>query len=507
MTELQYLESLDSTRMTAKSLGSVESEAESLQVFLDVIVALSLGRDIVVPQAYALDSTAFIRVASSLIGAHNRRLTQPQPGSLPIRLHLYNQPSYRAATASMLRRMDEPGHRKFVSSFLEYDNLAGSGHATRVAEQIERGDSPQLLFELAPTDLQQALERVWGVLSSRRAGGRGVTQEQRQEFPNLPETVPALTDSSSPVRRVLAAEGFTQRDEVNELLTALARLHSAGGTASFENRSPIHSTGPWPNDSLHRSALDIVGDSNLLRMTKECIDTLYNARIAGTIGVSTSIFATNVITGGQALSGISLAQEVALTHYEVLRRQRLGLSLDADLREAEISADPLPPTFEITTSSEAKQLPERSLRVFRALQKKADEVFSEILELRAEDTDFQESVARLDQLLLERDQGKIASHLDSHARLLSRRLAGLATTSSLNGWLKVSIMGGSAASSGLLAGAVSNSVLLTALTAATSAAAADIWEQGKRSLNAQRIRRSIAYGMGHLISVHRRIPR
>ena len=81
-------------------------------------------------------------VADALIAARDD-LFRRKPGvvALPIRLHLYRQPSYRHATAAMLERMDARDGG-FVSSLLDYgDDRAGSGVAVHDCGDLERAVS------------------------------------------------------------------------------------------------------------------------------------------------------------------------------------------------------------------------------------------------------------------------------------------------------------------------------------------------------------------------------
>ena len=121
MDQLVYLESLDSVRsIPVGAATSGAADLQQLQVFSEVLMVLALGRSVVVPQSYAFDSLAFLRVAHTVLGARPRR----ERPDRPFRLHLYNAHSFDAAISAMLRRVHHP-ERPFVSSLLpELSDLA-----------------------------------------------------------------------------------------------------------------------------------------------------------------------------------------------------------------------------------------------------------------------------------------------------------------------------------------------------------------------------------------------
>src|SRR3954447_12599307 len=85
MAAVQYLESLDSVRTGPGSGVSAEdARLAELQTFLEVLMALALGREIVVPQSYAFDSGAFLHVAHRVLTARPESSTDR-----PFRPHLF----------------------------------------------------------------------------------------------------------------------------------------------------------------------------------------------------------------------------------------------------------------------------------------------------------------------------------------------------------------------------------------------------------------------------------
>ncbi|WP_156313093.1 hypothetical protein [Micromonospora sp. HK10] len=485
------MESLDSIRTNIRA-HEYATEAESLQAFADVLATLSLGRKLVVPQSYALDSLSFLKIADALIRAQSGPSRRSAIDTeFPIVLHLHGHASYKEAVVSMLRRMDSKGNT-FVSSLLDYDDFQlNSMEATAAAGQISEGVFPSKLIELAPETIREPFQRVWTHFSTARVGSRMVTNGNHDgAFDELSVTVPALADPQSNVRRVLAAEGFEDRADFLALADAIKKLVDAGGSQAFKSRSPVHSTKPWPNDIYGRSPLEIVGDADNLEMVKECVDTLYNARVAGTSGASGSAFSTKVLFAGQTLGRATLAQEVAIAFYEVKRRARLGFSLDSDLPAAEVSAASLPPTFDLVIKDGGGATPEAVSRTLNQLQQKTQEAFEVLLELR-KTNDFRKSAGRL-QLALQHGDAKYLSLLDAHTRLVGNALAGLTPVESHSGWIRVNIAM-SAAAAGSVAGTITHNWLLSAVVAALTAGATDMWEGLRRIDTKDRVARAMAH--------------
>jgi hypothetical protein len=71
-----------------------------LQIFVEVLMTLALGRDVVVPQSYAFDSTGFLSVARTVLQARNRAAIDEHP----FRIHLFGVDSFEDAIANMLSR-------------------------------------------------------------------------------------------------------------------------------------------------------------------------------------------------------------------------------------------------------------------------------------------------------------------------------------------------------------------------------------------------------------------
>jgi hypothetical protein len=500
-SRLQYLESLDSVRVTSRTYGSDDAEAESLQAFLEALATLALGRQFVVPQSYAFDSLPFIQVAGAVIEAQSRVVRKGHKTDLPIRLHLFGTNEYQTTVESVLRRMDADDDTFFESSFLDYDEARRDGAATRAADQLVAGRHPVALFGLVPQQFREDFTRVWNAFAPATRTSRitAPLPGHPSGFPRLHEAMTDLCVSGSGVRRVLKAEGFERRPEFWHLLAAVQKLLAAGGASSFRSRSRLHGDQPWLNDPHGRRAAEIVTDPTDLAMVTELVDTVYNAVVASTTSARTSSYSTTTDTDRARMATLSVAQEVAVAFHDKLNREDRGIPLDIP-RTDYIDPAPRAPTFEVAVRSNLDAADDRTRAAFRALRKEAVQTIEAVLELREKDTEFQYCASELELAVRAGDGQRIADQLDAHARLLARRLGGIAAVDSHAGWVKIGIMSGSAA---LASGAANLGWLLTAMTAGASAAAADFWEQARKDARRMGSARHLTYGMNHLMQIRR----
>jgi hypothetical protein len=461
-----------------------------MQVFADTLIALALGRDVAVPQPYALDSTGFLEVASALIEAHTA--VRDASGQLPFLVHLYSQRSYRDAVASMLRRMDGVG-APFLSSILQYDIAESQGLATKAAKQIDDGAAPEIMFQLAGEHAPR-LERLWRILAPWEVGHPNILQGSNEGFPNLTETLPDLANANSNVRQLLEARGLTREDDVVRLLRAIEKLHAAGGPGAFNSRSPVHA-GPWPNDPERRTALQIVGDDHVLHMVRECVDTLYNARLAGTIGVPISAFSTEVVLTGGRLRRTVRAQDVALAFLDLHQPKKL-LPAEHGFIDTCLGGTEKVPTFEILLdSAELNPSPEGQVSPLERLQAKATEAFAALLERRS-DPKFIASHRKLQAALDDRDVDRTFYALDAHTKLVASDLGDLMTVQSGRGWVTIGWTIGTTVA-GALPSAATQNWTVTTLGALAGAVAPLVREQLSRGAE----RRRIAEAFGEILNI------
>ncbi|GAA1167007.1 hypothetical protein [Nocardioides aquiterrae] len=114
MRPTHYLESLDSVRAPVRAIGdrvhgiSQEQAEQAAAARCEALVALAFGRDIVVPQSFALDSFACqnlvrtVAAAESAAGLAND-LMRPRP----VRLHLFKAQRFVDAAASMFNKVND----------------------------------------------------------------------------------------------------------------------------------------------------------------------------------------------------------------------------------------------------------------------------------------------------------------------------------------------------------------------------------------------------------------
>ena len=294
---VQYLESLDSVR-TGPGSGVSEKDARlaELQTFLEVLMALALGRDIVVPQSYAFDSGAFLRVAHRVLAARPKASEDR-----PFRPHLFGPgiEDFDDAITAMLRRVHDPD-RPFHSSL--HPALQEMS-----PEQIER----------VVQDLDKGLPRVTGDAFSKPM--RAVLEEFRFTRPfvvpgpgtglRLDAVLVDLVTPRSKLSSLSAGVLGTQR-EVYERIRSAVRLLDPSAPAAFGQRSRLRQDVPWPNDPEERTAAQIVGRD--LPLVVEFVDTLYNRVVADSMGRPPALYSTAATADDVQLEARYLAQELAL---------------------------------------------------------------------------------------------------------------------------------------------------------------------------------------------------
>lgn len=440
---LQFLESLDSVRAAPAPGDDALDQALELQVFLEVLLTLALGRAVVVPQSYAFDSLSFLTVADRVLRAR----AGVRPGRVrdrPFRLHLHGQPSYEAAVASMLSRVHDPT-RPFVSSLLPELVEVPQPRVRRLAE--------------TPAEL-------WRWAEDRRPGlGLGtLLQTVHEEFVVQAgvSTVPAspavtlhgmlldLVDDESPLRAGVRRLPSDERERIGRLVEAVQVLAPGDPGAfaeRFSQRSRLRQPAPWPGDRDERSAEQLIG-ADLLPLVVEFVDTSYNRAVAGSIGTAAAAYstsATSIIAEG---TGRELAQRVALS-----RGGQPGATAAGAVGQR---------TFELQLDAGA--LSGRSGRPLANLSQQGEDALLAVLEARAGDTGspFWVSACRL-HTALEQGRPDVAQRaLDRHLRLLADLLTGTATVSPINGGIGMTM----ASASGSTAGPVVAQVLQLGLAEA-----------------------------------------
>lgn len=407
---LQYLESMDSVRMTAPGAASASSgrdvqleEMNQLQSFLEVLMTLALGRTVVVPQSYAFDSWAFLSVAERVLVARGPSTTS---ADRPFRLHLFGAgiESFDDAVRSMLARVHDP-ERPFVSSLLPGLSELDPQRLTRMSDDLES------LLGWADDRVSPSLGRVMGEFRHLQP-----VQARPHKPVALGQMLADLVDPASAMWQAASQMDEPSR-EVHATLVESVRQLDPTRPASFAQRSGLRHGAPWPGDPEGRPAREIVGGEQLALVT-EFVDTLYNRVVADSIGVAPSTFSTSVALGEDLRRARMVAQRLAL-----------GTSRSGDTSEPAQDEIPL---FEVRLRPEA-------LRDNAAVSAEAKRLLTlgsgelrPLLDARSEvghgnrRSPFWESVDRLDRAVLEGEEREMNRALDAHLKHVTGLLGGRA---------------------------------------------------------------------------------
>lgn len=374
--DLQYLESLDSVRMPWPGpTGISDSERQrrddhELQVFIEVLMTLALGRDVVVPQSYAFDSTGFLSVAHTVLQARNATAINEHP----FRLHLFRANSFEDAATSILGRAFDKDHPFFSSLLPELHKPEQYGldphHVRWQSESFDRLLNSDWIGDIRA----QALNEI-------RTEFRGLPRV-RANPPAAPlglgELLTSTIEETSPMGR--AAQSLPERfREVHaELVTAIRRLDPTRSGA-FNERSRLRIPDPWPDDPDRRTPEEIVGSKSTLNLVIEFVDTLHNMIVADSIGIAPATFSTDVSVGDRILISRAIAQELAIAQYRSAAYRPAWLPhQDASAGESE------EPLFEVRLNSQATVTESRTLGQLSNLRDNAVDAIAALLDARAQ---------------------------------------------------------------------------------------------------------------------------
>ncbi|GLW53330.1 hypothetical protein [Kitasatospora phosalacinea] len=489
-TQYQYLESLDSTRILRPRPGEPDGEyAEEahLQVFTEVLMTLALGRTVVVPQSYAFDSYAFLRVATDVLRAR----TGAAADHHPFRVHLHGARSYREAVDQMLARARtaDPA-QPFLSRLLPELN-------DPAAHDLDPGE----LHEHA-ADFERLRRAPW--LDDERAAGLRLIADEFDWPPvdarppartyRLGELVVGAADPSSPMGRSAANLPEQQRD-VHAALAAAIRLLGTDRPESFDNRSRLRLPLPWPGDPDGRSPAQIIGDPETLALLVEFVDTLYNVIVVDSIGVADATLSTDLALDEHRLTGRAVAQELALAQY------RSRTHPTAWLPPAP-AAEGTPPLFRIELDAAAALTDDQARARLAALRANATDAVAALLRARAEPRARSPFWRGVDALRAAEDQRAARAALDAH-------LAHVATL--VGSGVAVSTRGGSLVEMALTAaGAVGPALateawhlpgLLSYSATAVGAVGSLVYGKTKQAAAGRRRTRGTACALGRVVDV------
>lgn len=437
---VQYLESLDSVRSsTAAGASEDESQLADLQVHIEVLMTLALGRSVVIPQSFAVDSQRFLSVAEKVLNARGPFVTG---ADRPFRPHYFGGvTSFEDALRDMISRTGD-AERPFVSSLLP--GLAELEPDERTRRAADLGH----FFRKAPDDVAAPLKQIqveFEILSPVPA----------QPRPNARTLSQHLVDFVSAGWRQPTGSAI---EEVHSRLVTAIRSLNPEVPQEFGQRSRLRLSEPWPGDAGGRTALEIVGGEDDLALVTEFVDTLYNRVVVDSIGVGGATFSTAMQLGEELNIARGLAQRAALSDRT---SDRTGHDPQAEV-----------PLFEATidTSSVGEATRDRVDKLMTT----ADEVLVRLMALRerpqrgGSDTPFWKSVERLETQLVSGDRAAIEDALNEHLQLVSKEVrANVDVTSGLTAQMALSA-GGSAAATAISTWVVPG---LTGLAVSAGAAA------------------------------------
>lgn len=434
-TRQRYLECFDSVRLSRPDLPSrgyqeypLHNEAAELQVFLEVLLTLAMGRSIVVPQSYALDSWAFLSTAKTVLDAKDLVRSQDRP----FRVRLFGQGvrTFRGAVDQMLRRVGNQ-RAPFASSllpelrFVEEDELA----AMREDHDYFSSWADEQYEGLGP--LLKRVDAEFRGVSAVRGQPPTPALSLSQRIQSLSHG-PTCGSEDGHERRVTEMRA--------DLADALRRL-GADQAEAFGQRSRLRQDAPWPNDPEGRPAREIVGPRTL-DLVVELVDTLYNRVLVDSIGGVEASFVTTV--------GPDEEQQLARA-----TAQRIALPTEAPTEAGESGA-PAPPAFELLVAPEAQHANEKTRRQVKTLFDSAATALVGLMELRGAagtraggENAFWQSVRRVDAATSAGDVKARRNALEKHLHLVAGAMTDktpVSLTEGLAGRLTLSVAGAATSS-------------------------------------------------------------
>jgi hypothetical protein len=217
-------------RLARPSLVDAEAEAldyrgTELQVFLEVLLTLAMGYDVVVPQSYALDSWAFVRIAGRVREAREAAGSKDRP----FRLHLFGDDidTYRDARAAMLNRVHDP-NAPFVSSLLPGLAEVDPGRIARLR------DNPDKFWSWADTQGDDLGPLLQSVDAEFRAVGPVAARPTGPVLSLTERLRSAMASDAAP-----DDEDDSEATEVRAILTDALRRLDTSHPAAFSQRSRL----------------------------------------------------------------------------------------------------------------------------------------------------------------------------------------------------------------------------------------------------------------------------
>lgn len=416
---LRYLESFDSIRAPWQSGTNVDADEAHAQAYIETMVSLAFGHDIVIQQSFALDSLAFQNVLRDFKAAYDRVTADGAAGDfwldkkLPIRLHLYGARTFREAAEGVFRNI---GDGNFHSHL--YPDLIG-GDAYAIADDLREGREPFRLREFLDGDQRGgSFHAVWEWYGRSHENNelKVVSPDPRAQI-GLGELLTPILSHTSSLSKSLADQGLLDHPTVARLLGAIQTLDKTSDReVSFRSRSGLYSNSSWGAKG-GPSAGELVGDD--LPLVQEVISTLYNRTTVDSIGVVGSACYSTPVSNPVSADDRLIAQRLALASATSARGGQRPTRTPA--RYVSEPSDP-PMEIEIKSAAAAAGLFGEQ---FGPKSSNAVAAFEGILRLR-QDPKWQLGIQEISDAYFSGDfdryAGAVTSHLDVVAQGVGRHL-------------------------------------------------------------------------------------
>jgi hypothetical protein len=327
---LHYLESLDPVRSAqdpATKQRSPQQELQSAQVFVEVLLAIAFGQDIVVPHAFVADSFACQHIASTVLRAQRVAFRDDvlSGRSSALRLHLHGgHKRFSSALSDYFERIDPLTKDRPLHSALYPDIVRQPGVGKQIAEEIsERGSVARLLSEISGDRWSLAAE-MWRELSEADINDETLVTQPMEKGPNL----------DTRVREWLAHIGSYAREDL-EVIDVRERLahclrklkESSARKDAFNVRTPFHGQGKDTWSAQGATVHDILNSHEDFKLVREFITALYHRNNVASIGSASASYTIQ----GDALPGALLQFDAIRLAFDEESRNRLNSGGHYDL--------------------------------------------------------------------------------------------------------------------------------------------------------------------------------
>jgi hypothetical protein len=346
-----FLESLDSVRVGPNGLKGDADQAQA-----EIALALLLGQPLVVSEAYAFDSHAFLVAATDYLDAASAATAEARPRGrdaqspvrwpyqVALRSTLEGHSSFRETVATLVRNP-----RFQLSGWPEIDEGVDAVSLDRkraeVADAICRADGARLRATLRDSRLDTRVNRLEQLIgyfdNSVAPPGKAVTVADASGHAQLSGCVAWLeTLDGAALLRGLEREDSAVSDYARELQKGFAVLRAnleTEGADPFSTRGFTHLQGPTLVEQ------DLI-DQALLDDCTEFVDTAYNAVVGTSIGASTSSRTTRLFRGSDRAAAADYLASIAydqIAHTPKLESVPIGLDISTKKTAIERGYRPL----------------------------------------------------------------------------------------------------------------------------------------------------------------------